>query len=96
MEMLSVPIIATIVFSLVQLIKVICKNCTKFSAFIPLISGVLGGVLGVVAFFTVPTLIPTANIFHAFIVGLLSGLSATGSHQLVTQIKKQANTDSKK
>ncbi|MEG1711009.1 MAG: phage holin family protein [Clostridia bacterium] len=86
MEMLSVPIIATLVLALLEIIKVPFKDKPKFNNFIPLIAGVLGILLGIVAFYAAPTLIPTTNIFHAILVGFLSGLSATGSHQLVKQI----------
>lgn len=96
MEMLSVPIIAVLVFSLIELLKVPLKQFPKFLVFIPLISGILGGVLGIIAFFAIPTLIPTGNIFHAILVGILSGLSATGSHQLVNQIKNHVSKDEEK
>lgn len=56
--------------------------------FIPLLSGVLGAVLGIVSFYAVPSIMPTDNVFHAILFGLFSGLSATGSENLVLQLKQ--------
>ncbi|MEG1499517.1 MAG: phage holin family protein [Clostridia bacterium] len=88
MELLSVPIIATLVFSIIEMIKLPFKSKPLFLNFVPLISGFLGAGFGVIMYYFVPSLIQTANVFTAIIVGMLSGLSATGSHQLVKQIKK--------
>lgn len=93
MEILSVPVIAMMVFGLIELIKLPLKSVPNFTNFIPLVSGLLGGILGLTAYFVAPAIIPSSNVFHAILVGGLSGLSATGSHQLVKQIKKISNTN---
>ncbi|MEG1613053.1 MAG: phage holin family protein [Clostridia bacterium] len=82
------PIIAIIVYTIVELIKIPFKNKTKLLSIIPLIAGAVGGILGIVAFYVAPTIMPAPTVFHAILNGILSGLSATGSHQIVAQIKK--------
>ena len=53
--------------------------------FIPVIVGVVGGILGVVGMFTVPEF-PAHDILTAIAVGIASGLASTGVDQVVKQI----------
>ncbi len=84
----SVPVIAAIVYWVVNLIKYTTKYNEKVLTFIPLISCVLGVVCGIIAFFVVPTSIPTDNFIVAVIIGGASGLTATGFNQIIKQIEK--------
>lgn len=52
---------------------------------IPLICGVVGGIIGIIAMYVMPGY-PADNIITAVAVGAVSGLAATG----VDQIKKQS------
>ena len=45
-------------------------------------------------FYILPTIIPTDNVFHAILFGIFSGLSSTGTHQLVKQLKQLSSNDS--
>lgn len=87
LELISVPAIATIVYWVVNLIKAAVNN-DKFNRFIPLIATGLGVVLGVVAFFATPQIIPAENVFVAIIIGGASGLTATGTNQIIKQLSK--------
>lgn len=102
MEVVSVPVIVALVYGLMEVYKAIFKT-EKAKSIIPLVAGVLGAVLGVVAFFVVPTLVPADNAFVSAFFGLISGLTATGSHQIVKQlvdlfstVKKGEITDGEK
>lgn len=53
---------------------------------LPVICGVLGGVLGVVGLYTMPEY-PAADWITAAAVGVVSGLAATGAHQAYKQVK---------
>lgn len=86
-ELVSVPVIVTIVFAVDALLKYTINNET-FNRFIPLISCVLGIVFGVVAFLFVPNVMPTDNLIVAGVLGASSGLSAVGFHQIIKQFKK--------
>ena len=52
---------------------------------IPVLCGVLGAVLGVVGMLSMPNY-PAMNYIDAVAVGILSGLSATGVHQVYKQL----------
>ena len=54
---------------------------------IPVICGLVGGVLGVVALLWLPIAdFPAEDPISAFAVGVISGLAATGINQAVTQM----------
>ena len=94
LELISVPAIATIVYWVINLIKSVVNN-EKFNRFIPLIATGLGVVFGVIAFFAVPSIIPAENIFVAIIIGGASGLTATGTNQVIKQLSKDKNEEEK-
>ena len=94
LELISVPAIATIVYWVINLIKSVVNN-EKFTRFIPLIATGLGVVFGVIAFFAIPSIIPAENIFVAIIIGGASGLTATGTNQVIKQLAKDKNDSEK-
>lgn len=93
LQIISVPVIATIVYWTVNLIKYTVNNNEKFKRFIPLISAGLGAVLGVVCFYAVPSIIAAHNVLIAIISGGASGLSATGCNQIIKQLSKEKEND---
>lgn len=72
------------------LVGMICKSFKneKLDSFIPDIVGVVGAILGVVIFLTIPNFIPADNWAVAVAIGIVSGLSATGINQIYKQLKK--------
>lgn len=54
---------------------------------IPVVVGTAGGILGVVGMFIIPDF-PATNILDAIAVGIVSGLAATGTHQVTKQLRK--------
>ena len=59
---------------------------------IPVLCGALGAVLGVVGMLTMPGY-PATNVLDAVAVGILSGLSATGVHQIYKQLWAKEKPD---
>ena len=57
--------------------------------FIPLVAAALGAALGVVAYFAVPSIVPAENVFVAILIGIASGLTATGTNQIIKQLGKK-------
>lgn len=96
LELISVPAIATIVYWVMNIIKYAVKDNETFKRFIPLISAVLGAVLGVVAFFALPSIIPASNVCIAILIGGASGLTATGTNQIIKQLGKKDEDDESK
>lgn len=77
----SVPAIVVIAF----LVGMVAKNITKLdNKWVPVICGVVGGVLGIVGMNIIPDF-PVQDIISAASVGIVSGLAATGVHQIGKQ-----------
>lgn len=93
LELIRVPAIATIVYWVINIIKYAVQENEKFKRFIPLISAALGAVLGVVAFYALPSIIPADNVCVAILVGGASGLTATGTNQIIKQLTKKDDED---
>ena len=62
------------------------KTTKLDNKYIPIICGVLGGILGVVAMYVIPEF-PANDILTAIAIGIVSGLSATGINQIFKQLK---------
>lgn len=62
-----------------------CKNIKDEA--IPLIVGIVGGILGVVGMYVIPDF-PAQDILNAIAVGIVSGLASTGVNQVYKQSKK--------
>lgn len=89
LELICVPAIMAVVFVLMEVYKKwIAKGREKFINFIPIISGVMGMIFAVVFFYALPDVMGTTNLAYAIILGLCSGLSATGCNQIFKQLKK--------
>ena len=87
-EVATIPALAAIVYTIIDITKTALGGDEKFRRFIPLISCVLGAVCGVVAFYCVPGVMDTQNLLVAIVLGAASGLSATGTNQAVKQLTK--------
>lgn len=79
----TIPSIIIICYLISQAIKTTPLN----NKYIPIISGVVGGILGVVAMFIVPDF-PATDYLMAIAIGIVSGLSATGINQIFKQLKE--------
>jgi len=78
-DFITVPIIISIVYGSIELLKKAMGSTEKLLRFVPLIAAAVGAVLGVIAFFAMPEIIPASNAFVAILIGGASGLAATGS-----------------
>ena len=92
-DFVTIPAIAAIVYTIIDIVKTACGGDDKFKRFIPLIALVLGAICGVVAFYCVPGVMETENLLVAIILGASSGLSATGTNQVAKQLTKTAKED---
>lgn len=80
-------------FTSVTALTVICyliasliKTTTLDNKWLPIICGVLGGILGIFAIRIMPDF-PAEDPITAIAVGIVSGLAATGSNQVYKQLK---------
>ena len=84
--MISVPIIAVLVYGLIELLELAFKKYENFANFVPLLAGLIGGVLSIVTFYAAPSIIAVTNVIYAFASGFMSGLVSTGSDQVVSKL----------
>lgn len=87
MGLVNVAAITVICFLAAQAIKATPLD-TKW---LPVICGALGGILGVVALYVMPDY-PAKDILTAIAVGIVSGLAATGAHQIYKQLSGTSST----
>ena len=82
-------IIATVaaITVICYLIGMGCKAYGKIDKWIPIIVGVMGGILGVVGWKTIAQF-PAEDILNAIAVGIASGLASTGVNQIVKQLSQ--------
>ncbi|MBR5144097.1 MAG: hypothetical protein IKW53_03505 [Clostridia bacterium] len=90
-EIATIPAIAAIVYTIIDIIKTAVGGAEKFKRFIPLASCALGAICGIVAFFCIPGVMETQNVLVAIILGAASGLSATGTNQAVKQLTSKSD-----
>ena len=88
LNLISVPAIATAVYFIIEVLKKAFNNSEKFLRLVPLIALGLGAIAGIICFFFIPSIIPATNIVVAIIIGGASGLTATGTNQIVKQLSK--------
>lgn len=84
----SVAAITVICFLAAQAVKLTPLD-TKW---LPVICGVLGGILGVVGMFVMPEF-PAHDVLNAIAYGIVSGLAATGAHQIYKQQMEGRHND---
>ena len=77
----AIPVITVIVFLIAEAVKATPLD----NKWLPVICGAVGGILGVVAMFLMPEF-PAKDYLTAVAVGIVSGLAATGAHQIYKQL----------
>ena len=88
MNVVSVPAIVAIVYGVINLIKHAIGESEKFKRLIPLLSAALGAILGIVLYYVMPRIVLAENVYEALIIGVESGLTATGTNQIFKQLNK--------
>lgn len=79
----AIPVITVICFLIAEAVKL----TTLDEKWLPVVCGVCGGALGVVALKVMPEF-PAVDVLTAVAIGIVSGLGATGAHQIYKQLSK--------
>lgn len=82
-----VPIGAITVICYIICLIVKAMSNEEFSKWLPTLCAVVGGSLGIVAMYIMPEF-PAQDALSAIAVGVVSGLAATGAHQVGHQLTK--------
>ncbi len=90
-EITGIPAITIIIYWIINLIKSLTNNNEKFLKYIPLITGGLGIIFGIIIFYAFPEMMSASNVLCAIVIGLCSGLAATGTNQIFKQLTKTPN-----
>ena len=77
----AIPVITVICFLIAEAVKATELD----NKWLPIICGVCGGILGVVALKVMPEF-PAVDVLTAIAIGIVSGLGATGAHQVYKQL----------
>lgn len=80
----AIPVITVIVFLAVEAVKATPLD----NKWLPVIAGGFGGILGVVAMMVMPEF-PATDPLTSIAIGIVSGLAATGAHQIYKQLTKE-------
>jgi len=72
-----------------ELYKKMVKKQKKLNKYIPIILTILGGILGLAIYKTSEDMIMANNEWEAILIGILSGVGATGTNQIIKQIYKK-------
>ena len=80
----AIPEITIIVFLAVEAVKATPLD----NKWLPVIAGGFGGILGVVAMMVMQEF-PATDPLTAIAIGIVSGLAATGAHQVYKQLTKE-------
>lgn len=84
LDISAIPVITVICFLAAE----VAKLTPMKDEWIPALCGVCGAILGVVALYAAPGLIPATDVLSAIAIGVVSGFAATGVHQLGKQLSK--------
>lgn len=89
MEYLIMPAIVVICYLFGELLKLFIKNKDNYKI-IPVMVGIFGGLLGISLYLINPKeIFDSSNILTAIAIGIFSGLTSTGTHQVFKQIFKK-------
>lgn len=77
----AIPVITVICFLIAEAVKATSLD----NKWLPIICGICGGALGVVALKVMPEF-PAVDVLTAIAIGIVSGLAATGAHQVYKQL----------
>lgn len=86
MEFMGITSVAAITV-ICYLLAAALKATPLDNKWLPSICGILGGALGAAGMYVMPDY-PAQDIITAVAVGIVSGLAATGAHQIGKQLSK--------
>ena len=84
MELIGIPAIVVISYMITETFKMFMNN-----KYLPIVAGISGGMLGVISFVLQIDIMPATDIISALAIGIISGLAATGSNQILKRMKSE-------
>ena len=84
MDLIGIPAIVVISYMITETFKMFINK-----KYLPIVAGISGGCLGVLSYVLQIDIMPATDIISALAIGIISGLAATGSNQIIKQINKK-------
>ena len=81
----AVPAIMIVCYLVAEVYKL--KVLEEDYKVIPVLVGVVGAILGILAYLLMPGYLPAENLLEGIAIGIVSGFGSTGIHQLVKQLR---------
>lgn len=91
MELIGMPVIMVISYLITEIFKTFINK-----KYLPIVAGISGGVLGILSFLLQIDSMPATDIMSALAIGITSGLAATGTNQIIKQLKGKEDERDKK
>lgn len=89
MDYSSLPIIVILCYLICEIYKILFKEKQEKYKYIPLLSSVCGGLLGILIYYTDKQIIFNVNsVWIALSIGIVSGASSTGANQIIKKLFK--------
>ena len=85
-ELVCVPVMTSSIYWIMATLKFAFKNNAIFLRLVPLLSLILGAIMGAVLFYVVPDMIMSENIVIAILMGGSSGLTSIGAEELIKKV----------
>ena len=87
MNLTGIPIIVIICYLSGEIYKMLFRRNEDVFKYIPIVLAIIGGLIGILIYLTNPELVANVNnIWIAFGIGVSSGVSATGTNQIIKQL----------
>ena len=92
MNFTGVPIIVILCYIVAEIYKVIFKQNDNARKLIPVFMAITGAIISIVIYYTNKEMLYNAkNIWVALEIGIVSGVSATGTNQIIKQLFQKKN-----
>lgn len=94
LNLTGIPIIVILCYLIGEIYKILFRKKDELFKYIPILLAIIGGIIGIVIYYTNPEIMVCAgNVWVAFGVGVSSGVSATGTNQIIKQLFSSEKKD---
>lgn len=86
MDFIGIPVIVLLCYLVGEILKVLFKSKDDVKKLIPVLLSLVGGLIGVIIFYTEKDYLHVNSIWDSIMIGIVSGAASTGTNQIIKQI----------
>ena len=87
MEYIGIPSITIICYLVGEIFKILILKKKRRNKYIPIIVGITGGIIGLIAYYTCKEIVLNCNnVIIAISIGIVSGLASTGGFEVINKL----------